>query len=68
MAGRGCIRGGGGANYVCRDDFASPMAHDERGLRMLVQISEYTLERLAIRVARRLSGTKTRAVHGPHSL
>ena len=42
------------ANHVWSYDFVSGMTHDGRMLRMLTLIDEYTRERLAIRVARRL--------------
>jgi len=42
------------ANHVWSYDFVSAMTHDDRTLRMLTLIDEYTRECLAIRVARRL--------------
>jgi transposase InsO family protein len=42
-------------NHVCSYDFVSAATHDGRSLRMLTLIDEYTRERLAIRVGRRLN-------------
>ena len=43
------------ANHVWSYDFVSAITHDERALRILTLIDEYTRECLAIRVARRLA-------------
>ena len=45
-------------NHVWSYDFVSAMTHDGRTLRMLTLIDEFTRERLAIRVARKLGDTK----------
>src|SRR5579864_7638039 len=42
------------ANHVWAYDFVGGVTHDDRTLRLLTLIDEYTRERLAIRVARRL--------------